>query len=75
VKATIRSVNRFARQYNLRLVRGRGYYYWLDGNGRLADDAPSVYVFSVSHLSPERWEQEVIVAAGEVARAAAIRTL
>lgn len=75
MKATVRSVNRFASKYNLRLVRGRGYYYWLDGNGRLADDAPSVYVFSVSHLSLERWEQEVIGAAGEVARAAAIRTL
>ena len=34
---------------SVRLIRGRGYYYWSNLN------APSVYVYRASDLAPDRW--------------------
>ena len=49
----------FRRQgLKVRLCSCQTYYIWLDANGALIADAPSVYVHRASQLPTNRWLEE-----------------
>jgi hypothetical protein len=50
-------INREFRKAGLRarIVRGEGYYYWLDDKNSVVPDADSVYVYRASDLSLDQW--------------------
>lgn len=50
---------RLLREFGLRPERAaEGYFHWVDGDGQLVVEAPSVYVFRLSDLTEERWVGE-----------------
>lgn len=62
---TIARVNKAiaAEGLGVALVKGRGYFYWLDANEDALIDAPSVMVYALSHASLEFWIKEARAAA------------
>jgi len=58
------TVNRALAQYNVQLVRGKGYFYF-DGPGTERWAATAVYVNSLNQLSLEQWIDEYKYLSGE----------
>jgi hypothetical protein len=67
---TVQTLNKEAKKYNLKLVRGEGYFYWLglteevqkkinDAESGNSAVETSVYVFRFTHLSEENWNREL----------------
>jgi phage terminase large subunit len=61
---TIRDVNKVAKKYNVKLNKGKGYFYFTGTNDEtkmlLAKAyTTSVYVYSVYELSLSQWEDEI----------------
>ncbi len=62
--------NKEAKKFNLKLVRGEGYFYWIglteEAQNKINDATfgtgaveTSVYVFRFTHLSEENWKKEL----------------
>ena len=53
----IATVNKLAKPLGVQLVKGKGYFYFLDLDGNVIEDS-SVLVYSLNHLTLERWLEE-----------------
>lgn len=67
---TITQLNREAKKFELRLVKGEGYFYWTGLNDDVQEKInnatygtraleTSIYVFKFSHLSEQKWKDEI----------------
>jgi len=63
MKVTLKNLNKYiANPLGVELVKGKGYFYlWnLPGKEVLTlTESSSIYVFALSHLSWEQWEEEI----------------
>ena len=63
-ETTIHQVNKLAKKYGIKLVAGKGYYYWLGLNNKASNilgtlDTTSVMVYRVSQGSLDFWKSEI----------------
>jgi hypothetical protein len=53
----IKTVNKSINHFNLQLIRGNGYFYFIGLDGQALNEA-SIYVYRLNHLSLNQWVSE-----------------
>lgn len=61
---TLATLNKKAAGYDLELVKGDGYFYWVHSE---LTDIPSVYACHYSHQTPAQWAEELVAALKHIA--------
>ena len=61
---TIHQINKLAKKYGIKLVAGKGYYYWVGLNNKTKNilgrlDSTSVMVYRVSQAPLDFWKSEI----------------
>ena len=65
MKVTVANINKVAKKYKIKIVKGQGYYYWIGTTDKtalkLAGHSPhtSVYVYRVTDLTWDWWMTEL----------------
>jgi hypothetical protein len=61
---SLADVNKMMKPHKLRVVRGRGYYYWVSDDPQIDLKLAGMYsnnigVYNATQLSMERWKEEL----------------